>query len=521
MTDGFRTGLIWASTVTLGVGLVYLFLLSRRSITPPDISTDRAVTHRAARNSALMLSTSLGERVLFWLFWIVALRLLGPEGNGEYAFATNLLVYFAAATNFGLSTLVTRDVARNPEQAHNLFGNALAIRAVLVVIAIPLMVGVAAAYWAGGALSGVTLAVAGLLAISLIPNAVNQSYAALYSAYEQMGFRGATVLGTALITIAGGMLVLLLGWGVPGLGLVANVAGLITFYTLARPLGFHLLGTVRLARREQAFAMLGTSLPLMLNELLASVFFQIDVLIIQPLQGAAIVGKYNSAYKFVSAMSVIPPAVILPLFPALARAAADPDSLTPWVQRAWRPMIFIAAPAVVLFSVFGRDVIATFWGDEFLPEAGDLLIVLMWVLPFSYLNGLLQYVLISTDRLRSITVAFALASTFNVVLNLILLPRIGVLGAAYATVAAELFLLVLFGIALRRGPILLAPLRPAIRPVGAAVLMLVPALLLREFNWLLAAGAAAALYVAALVVSGGLTRADIEFARSALRGDRA
>ncbi len=519
MPEEFRTGLYWISFATLGVGLVYLFLLARRRITPPDISSDQAVTRRAARNSALMLATSLGDRVLFWLFWIVALRMLGPEGNGEYAFATNLLVYFAAATNFGLSTFVTREVARHPEQANDLFGNALAIRAVLVVIAIPLMIGVAAAYWAAGTLSGVTLAVAGLLAMSLIPNAVNQSYAALYSAYEQMGFRGATVVGTALITISGGILVLLLGWGVPGLGLVANVAGVITFYTLARPLGFRLLLTVRRASREQASAMLGTSLPLMLNELLASVFFQIDILVIQPLQGAAIVGKYNSAYKFVSAMSVIPPAVILPLFPALVRSATDPGSMTSWIRRAWRPMILIAAPAVTIFSVFGRDIIATFWGAKFLPEAGDLLAVLMWVLPFSYLNGLLQYVLISTDRLRPITVAFTLASTFNIALNLLLIPRIGVMGAAYATVAAEVFLLMLYGVVLRRGPLLMAPLRPAIRPVGAAVLMLVPALLLRDINWLLAAGTAVAVYLVAIVASRGVTRADLEFARSALRGD--
>jgi len=517
MVEGFRVGLFWVATATLGVGLVYLFLLSRRHISPPDTSTERAVTHRAARNSALVLATSLGERVLFWLFWIVALRMLGPEGNGEYAFATNLLVYFAAATNFGLSTLVTREVARHPEHAGDLFGNALAIRAGLVVIAIPLMVGIAAAFWAAGTLTGASLAVAGLLAISLIPNAVNQSYAALYSAYEQMGFRGATVVGTALITISGGILVLLLGWGVPGLGLVANIAGLITFFTLARPLGFHLLFTVRRARREQAFAMLGTSLPLMLNELLASVFFQIDILLIQPLQGTIMVGKYNSAYKFVSAMSVIPPAIILPLFPALVRSATDPASLTPWIRRAWRPMILVAAPAVTLFAVFGRDVIATFWGDEFLPEAGDLLIVLMWVLPFSYLNGLLQYVLISTDRLRPITIAFTMASLFNIALNLVLIPRIGVMGAAYATVAAEVFLLTLYGIVLRQGPLLTAPIRPAVRPVAAAVLMLVPALLLRDINWLLAAGASAAVYIAAIIASRGVTRADLEFARSALR----
>lgn len=518
IAEDLRTALLVAAPVVLTAGLVYLFLLSRRRIEPPDLSSEGAVTRRAARNSALLLVTTLGDRILFWGFWIVALRLLGPEGNGQYAFATNLLVYFAAAANFGLSTFVTREVARRPDRVDDLFGNALAIRLVLVVAAIPLMIGIAAAFWFAGSLSGVSLGVAAILAVTLVPNAFNQSYAALYSAYEQMGFRGATVIGTALITVSGGMLALLLGRGVVGLALVAIIAGSLTFFTLGRPLGFRRVLTVRLANWREARAMLSTSLPLMLNELLASVFFQIDILVIQPLQGTAMVGKYNSAYKFVSALSVVAPAVVLPLFPALARAASEPGALAPWIGRAWRPMIFLSAPAVTIFAVFGHDIIGTFWGREFLPEAGEVLSVLMWVLPFTYLNGLLQYVLISSDRLRSITVAFALGSTFNIALNLFLIPRIGVLGAAYATVASELVLLALYAFALRGMRLLRAPIALAIRPIAAAALMLVPALLLHEVHWMLAAFAAATLYVAILMASRALTRADLEFVGSTLRG---
>ncbi len=179
-------------------------------------------------------------------------------------------------------------------------------------------------------------------------------------------------------------------------------------------------------------------------------------------------------------------------------------------------MILLAAPAVVTFAVFGHDIIGTFWGDAFLPEAGDVLVVLMWVLPFAYLNGLLQYVLISSDRLRSITVAFTLASTFNIALNLVLIPRVGVIGAAYATVTSELVLLALYVLALRDGRLLLAPLLAALRPVTGAALMLAPALLLRDAGWILAATAAGIAYLVFIVATRAVTGADLAFARSAL-----
>jgi O-antigen/teichoic acid export membrane protein len=140
----------------------------------------------------------------------------------------------------------------------------------------------------------------------------------------------------------------------------------------------------------------------------------------------------------------------------------------------------------------------------------------MWVLPFAYLNGLLQYMLISSDRLRSITVAFTLASTFNIALTLVLIPRVGVIGAAYATVTSELVLLALYVLALRDGRLLLAPLLAALRPVAGAALMLAPALLLRDAGWILAAAAAGVAYLVFIVATRTVAGADLAFARSAL-----
>jgi O-antigen/teichoic acid export membrane protein len=255
----------------------------------------------------------------------------------------------------------------------------------------------------------------------------------------------------------------------------------------------------------------------MLNELLASIFFQIDILVIQPIAGATMVGKYNSAYKFISAMAAISPAVIMPLFPALARARGDSSQMRLWIQRAWRPMILLAAPAVILFTLFGREIVYTFWGDPFLPEAGTLLAVLIWVVPFLYLNGLFQYVLIATDQLRSIAISFSLASMLNIALNILLLQQMGIVGAAYATIATEIVLLVLFSLALRDRQNLVSPLRPSIRPIAAAFLMSASALLLRELGWLIASVTSLIIYLTAVVATRAMTREDLKFLRSSVR----
>ena len=65
------------------------------------------------------------------------------------------------------------------------------------------------------------------------------------------------------------------------------------------------------------------SYPLMINNLLSSLFFRIDTLILQPLKGDAVLGYYNTAYRFIDALNFIPSNFTLAIFPALARLATS------------------------------------------------------------------------------------------------------------------------------------------------------------------------------------------------------
>ena len=86
------------------------------------------------------------------------------------------------------------------------------------------------------------------------------------------------------------------------------------------------------------------------------------------------------------------------------------------------------------------------------------------------MNGVTQYVLIAVDRQRFLTIAFLIATAFNLVANLVLIPRASYLGAALVTVLSEVVLLGPFWWAITRSlaPVSLSPLvwRPA---VAAAV----------------------------------------------------
>jgi O-antigen/teichoic acid export membrane protein len=88
--------------------------------------------------------------------------------------------------------------------------------------------------------------------------------------------------------------------------------------------------------------------------------------------------------------------------------------------------------------------------EGYLPYSAVALQILIFFLPFSFVNGVTQYVLIALDRQRLITGAFALTLVFNVAANLAFVPLLGINGAAIVTVLSEIVLLVPFAIWIRR-----------------------------------------------------------------------
>jgi O-antigen/teichoic acid export membrane protein len=194
--------------------------------------------------------------------------------------------------------------------------------------------------------------------------------------------------------------------------------------------------------------MLRDALPLMMNEFLATAFFRSDQLMIAPLRGESgntETGYYNVAYKFIDGLLILPSTFTLAIFPVMSRyAQGSKDSLLRATIFSLRWLVIIALPLALLTTRFARPIVLLFGGEAYLPFSAVALQILIWFLPFSFVNSLLQYVLIAADRQHSLTRAYLLALGFNLVANFFAIQRFGINGAAVVTILSELALLLPF-----------------------------------------------------------------------------
>ena len=448
-------------------------------------------------------------------FAIFMLRLLGPSNYGSYAFAVVLIGYFAIVTDFGLGTLLTREVARDRSQAERYLMNSIAARMVLVVVTSPVLLVVALLYhrFFGLPLEAVLTAV--LFMVSLLPSGVAGAMSAVFSAHEKMEYPAAvTVLTTVIRRVwaylpwlpAGGSL----AWRSFGGRERGHRRGI---SSAARP---HLFPVPTGLDVRFSWSMVRTAFPLMLNNLLNTIFFRMDILLLQPMRGVEAVGYYSTAYKFIEGLLMVPSFFTLALFPTFARYAhSSQELLMQAYVRAVKGLLLVALPIAVGVTIVADQLITLFFGEAYAP-AVQTLRLLIWFLPFSYVNGVTQYLLIAVDKQRYLTGAFLLGASFNLAANLIAIPIWGIEGAAAVTVLSEIVLLIPFlrGVYAYAGPLPLGDL--GLRAVGAAALMAAVLVLVRDLPIWALVPLGSGVYVAGLMLLRVLDDEDRRLVRRIL-----
>lgn len=493
----FRVGGIASFLGLMALVLAAAYLLWRRFYRAEQASD----VHVVAKNSILPMATSLLMKVITLAFAFLSLRILGPTGTGRYAFAVTIWFFADTVTDFGLGILLTREVSRDRSQSNRYLSNSMILRVALWLATLIPAALVALIYMFLFGLTIDTVTALGFLMLGILPSSLAGSFAFLFNAYEKFEYRIAVDFGMRLVNVALSVVALLLGYGFIGLAAVSIITNMLTlgvFYALVRRSLFKPRFEMDRGLMRWMFF---ESYPLMINNLLSSLFFRIDVLILQPLKGDTVLGYYNTAYKFIDALNFIPSNFTLALFPALARSGQD-AMLRTYIL-AVKILLWIALPLTVGTIFIAHDLVQIFGGDAYLPDSAIALQYLIWFLPFSFINSVTHYVLIALNQQRFLTKAFIIGVAFNIIANLIAIPPLGYIGAALVTIFSEIALLVPFYISVRRNLASIPFLKVAWRPAFAAGVMgLALWLLAAQVGLLIGVPIAGVLYAVLLIGLG-------------------
>ena len=404
-----------------------------------------------AKNSLVPMAMNILNRLIDFAFAMLRLRILSPNGEGAYTFAIAYYGFFEILIRFGLGALITRDVAQDKNRANRYLSNAVILRTILWGVSLPVQAFIIWAYVRFGNLSLAEVHTIVLFALALLFASYADAISSLFYAWEKMEYPAGIASVIVWLKVTLGALVLLLGGGFVGLAGVAllmNIIQTVWLYMLLRRTLFTPHWEVDWPLQRW---MLGEAGPLMINHLLATIFFRIDMWILRPVRGETEVGWYSAAYKYLDGLNVIPAYFSLALFPLMSRYAHDPEGALARAYRVSLRLLIMVAIPVVVFVLFTADVlIQVLGGAKFLPYSAWALRLLILSIPFGFVNSLTQYALIAVGQQRFLTRAFLIGVSFNILTNILLIPRYGFQAAAFTTILSEIALLVPFYYGVRK-----------------------------------------------------------------------
>ncbi len=446
----------------------------------------------------------LGSVLSLALVFAIA-RYLGDVGLGKYSFALAFSSMFILFSDLGTNVLVIKDVSVDKSKAEKYARNMLTLK--LLLGGLCFSASVVAIIFSGAPFETVSLVI--IASIAMFFNYFCYLFRALFQAFEIFEFDAATKLFEKIMTSGFGLFVLWLGFGVE-----AVLATQVVSFTLFFLVSFFLVNWKVVPLRfgfdwKFMVNILKLSLPFWLTTLFIYIYARIDIVMLSFITtDFAQVGWYSAAYKLIEALSFIQVGVISAVFPIFSQlyAAKKKEALKEFFSKAFYYLFMIALPLTVGGIMLADRIILFVYGAGF-SQAVLSLQILFIALFFIFMNFVMGYLLNASNRGYQFTAVVLFAAVLNILVNLVVLPRFGYIGASWTTVLSELVNFVLFVfLILRFGMVL--PIRLLLKPSLCAVIM---AGFLVYFAWvplLLLVPFAGAVYLALLFLLGSVRKDD-------------
>ncbi|HEY4096314.1 MAG TPA: polysaccharide biosynthesis C-terminal domain-containing protein [Baekduia sp.] len=473
-----------------------------------------------ARNAGFAFATKMVGAALTAGLTIFLGRTLSPQGYGDFAFAMGVLMFAGLLSDLAITASASRYLGErrnDTDAAADVFRTAFWMKVVLAIGTSVLLLALAAPLCKLFSTPSATGAVRGI-AVSLFFESLFLLVLSTFGSVARIRFNAIIAFWESMVEVTASILLVLAGAGAAGAAF-GRAMGYAVGLTVGLLLIRRVLGPLRRrpAGHEQAVSRrtIGTYAAAMIPADAAfRAFDAIDILLIAALLGGgAPVAAFQLPMRLVLFLDYPASAVSAAVAPRFSRGPDGPDMVT--FLAALRFTMLLQVVFVPPMLIWPEALIHIPFGDRY-PDAAD---VLRGLVPFVVLSGLAQLVTVSVNYLgegaRRWPIAVVMLSA-NVVIDIILLPRIGIVGAAIGTSVAYAIWVPAHVWVLRRHAGL--PLRPifvtgARSLIAAAAMCGVLALLGTGLVplWRMAIGAVLgpAVYVGVLILTRELHRRDL------------
>jgi O-antigen/teichoic acid export membrane protein len=360
--------------------------------------------------------------------WIA--RYLGPEQFGLLNFTAALIGLFGALAAMGLQGIVVRDIVQNPACREDTLGSAAVLQLLGGAAAYTLLLATVFYLRPQDVLSQLVAAILGAVVLLKAFEVVGYWFESQVQSKYTVWVQNAAFLifaGIKAVLILTGASLISFAWAILAEAFVVALAMTLALHRFGPP-----LTSLRISYRR-CCTLLKAGWPLMLSSIAVMIYMKIDQIMIGQMLGNDAVGIYSAAVRISEIWYFIATAVAASVLPSILEAKKNNEAqYRQRLQALFDLMTWIAIIVALPVTFFATPLVTMLFGADY-SEAGGVLAIHVWATVFVYLGvagG--NWFLAENQQLISLQ-RTALGAAVNVLLNIVLIPMLGVVGAAWAT----------------------------------------------------------------------------------------
>jgi O-antigen/teichoic acid export membrane protein len=403
---------------------------------------------RIAKNTTVLLISQIISYILAFFYTIYTARYLGASGFGIISFALALGAILSIFTELGLSTLTVREVSRDKSLANKYIGNTLALKLILSSITLVSMVLVVTLLHYPPQFAAVIY----YITLSFVVGAFTSIFYSVFQAYEKMEYQSVGQIINSIMMFSGILLIITYQLSIENFGLIYLIASIVSLiygvivcvwkFVLPKieiDLGLwkSILPKIEIDLNLWRFLII-EAIPLTISSVFLLIAFRVDTILLSIINGNEAVGLYNAAFSLMTALMFVPFVYVSAIFPILSRLNVSSKELLKYsYETSFKYLLILGLPIAVGTTLLANPIILLIYKSGF-TQSIVALQILIWSIPIIFINYILGTAINSINKQRETVKTTFIAMFLNIVLNIYLLPKYGLIAACFITVLTEL-----------------------------------------------------------------------------------
>lgn len=385
-------------------------------------------------NSIWIIGGQVFQMGLSLVIGMITARYLGPSNYGIIGYTASYVSFFSVVCQLGFTSTIVKELIDREDQEGEILGTAIFLRVVTSLLSAVALSALVYALDDGDLLIVKVAFLQGLSLVFQSFDMINYWYQSKLESAVSVKIQSLAYIVMAvykIVILATGKSV---EWFAFSTTLEAAVVAAALLWTYRRSRGQGLRVSLVTGR-----GLLKCSYHFILSGLMASIYNEMDKIMLGQMLNDTAVGYYTAALKISTMWTFVLMAFINSARPVIISSRNDSqEKYLKQLKRLYASIIWVGIGMALLFTIGGKWIIYIMYGTEYMPATSTLKIS-AWQTMFSMLGSARGIWIVCENKAKYVKYYLGIGAVLNLILNYTLIPIYGAGGAATATLLTQMF----------------------------------------------------------------------------------